>query len=173
MPQEQFAFTGRSNKISNILFSKAYISRAFTPNKQNIALSSNCKEYIAIWDTGATGSVITPRVVKECGLKTIGLSIRNTASGTEMANDYLVNLWLPNRMLIYNLRVAQMKIVGGVDILIGMDIINKGDLAISNLNGKTVFSFRMPSLECIDYVEKIQKIQTRKSIKKFKQPLSS
>jgi hypothetical protein len=36
-------------------------------------------------------------------------------------------------------------------MLIGMDVINYGDFAISNYNGKTTFSFRMPSLMKIDF----------------------
>ena len=31
------------------------------------------------------------------------------------------------------------------DVIIGMDVICKGDFAITNLNGKTTFSFRIPS----------------------------
>ena len=31
------------------------------------------------------------------------------------------------------------------DIIIGMDVISKGDLAVTNYEGKTVLSFREPS----------------------------
>ena len=34
-----------------------------------------------------------------------------------------------------------------------MDIISKGDFTVTNDNGKTVFTFRYPSLECIDFVK--------------------
>lgn len=37
------------------------------------------------------------------------------------------------------------------DVLIGMDIINQGDFAITNQNDKTMLSFRMPSRESIDF----------------------
>lgn len=39
----------------------------------------------------------------------------------------------------------------GIDVLIGMDVISKGDFAISNYNGKTQFSFRIPSQNDVDY----------------------
>jgi len=165
MPKGQFAFTGYCSKIARVLISEVYISKAFTPNKQITSLDKDCKKYYAIWDTGATGSAITSKVVMDCGLKTIGLSRVGTASGIGLANNYLVNLWLPNRMLVPNIRVTEGKIFGNTEILIGMDIINKGDFAISNLNGKTVFSFRMPSLECIDYVKKIKQLQSTKANK--------
>jgi hypothetical protein len=39
----------------------------------------------------------------------------------------------------------------GADILIGMDIMNQGDFAVTNLNGITRFSFRIPSMAAIDF----------------------
>ena len=39
----------------------------------------------------------------------------------------------------------------GFDILIGMDIINRGDFAVTNRNGKTMFSYRYPSMAAIDF----------------------
>ena len=36
-------------------------------------------------------------------------------------------------------------------MLIGMDIITLGDFAITNLNGQTVMSFRLPSSGRIDF----------------------
>ena len=41
----------------------------------------------------------------------------------------------------------------GAEILIGMDIINQGDFAVTNLNGITKFSFRVPSTAHLDFVE--------------------
>ena len=38
------------------------------------------------------------------------------------------------------------------DIIIGMDIISKGDFAVSNLNGKTSFSFRIPSFGTANFL---------------------
>ena len=37
------------------------------------------------------------------------------------------------------------------DIIIGMDTITRGDLAITNKNGETWFSFRIPSQEHIEF----------------------
>jgi hypothetical protein len=37
------------------------------------------------------------------------------------------------------------------DVVIGMDVIGKGDLAMTNLNDRTTFSFRIPSAEVIDF----------------------
>ena len=40
----------------------------------------------------------------------------------------------------------------GTDVLIGMDVINNGDFAVSNHGGVTKFSFRLPSQGHIDFV---------------------
>lgn len=52
--------------------------------------------------------------------------------------------------------VAQLPVTGNdlgdVDMLIGMDVISKGDFAVTNVGGITTFSFRIPSQETIDYV---------------------
>ena len=45
-----------------------------------------------------------------------------------------------------------------------MDIITRGDFAISNVNGETTFSFRLPSIRTIDFVkegEQIRNAQTK------------
>lgn len=40
-----------------------------------------------------------------------------------------------------------------------MDIITRGDFAITNVNGKTTFSFRFPSIGTIDFVDEGQKME--------------
>jgi hypothetical protein len=40
-------------------------------------------------------------------------------------------------------------------VLIGMDVIGSGDLAITNHNGKTTFTFRVPPCEEIDFVAEL------------------
>jgi hypothetical protein len=44
------------------------------------------------------------------------------------------------------------------DILIGMDIITLGDFAVSNFEGVTKFSFRVPSLSHIDFVVDVRDV---------------
>lgn len=63
----------------------------------------------------------------------------------------MINIALPNRVGFVNVRVT-LNALTGADVLIGMDIITRGDVAISNVNGNTVFSFRFPSLKEVDFV---------------------
>jgi uncharacterized protein YecA (UPF0149 family) len=41
---------------------------------------------------------------------------------------------------------------GHFGAIIGMDVINKGDLSISNMNGATWMTFRIPSVAAVDFV---------------------
>lgn len=124
--------------------------------RRSIPLTSLTKPlatFKAIWDTGATASVITQKVVDQLSLnlKPVGIAVVQTAAGAQKTEVYLVNLMLPNQVGFTQVRVTLAQIVG-TDVLIAMDIIATGDFAITNLNGKTVFSFRWPSSTKIDFV---------------------
>ena len=105
----------------------------------------------AIWDTGATASVITQKIVDALHLVPTGMTQVHHAHGKTMAEVYLVNVGLPNRVAFSGVRVTKGDLAS-CDVLIGMDIISQGDFAVSNHQGKTTFSFRIPSVEETDYV---------------------
>ena len=114
----------------------------------------------AIWDTGASGTVITQRVVEACGLRPIGMMKTFTANGERLSEVYLVRLALPNRLNVNALRVTHGELGPDTDVLIGMDIISHGDFAVTNQGGQTTFSFRYPSMQRIDFLASDkQKIQ--------------
>lgn len=118
-----------------------------------IHYNGNSIEVNALWDTGATSSCISDDVVARLGLVKTGFVPRYTPSGHDTASTYLVDITLPNDVQIPDLRVCDSKIgEQGIGMLIGMDIINKGDFMVSNYQGKTVFSFRMPSESVMDFV---------------------
>ena len=113
----------------------------------------------AIWDTGATHSVISQRVVDQCGLIPIGLVTSHHAQGkTENVPRFVVNIMLPNGVRFPGLPVILGDLLGG-DVLIGMDIISQGDFAVTNLDGITKFSYRYPSSADIDFVRE-HKVQS-------------
>ena len=97
----------------------------------------------ALWDTGATNSVIIPKLAKHLGLKPIDKTIVRGVNSEEEANVYLVDLILPNNVLFNNVKITESEFMGA-EILIGMNIIQNGDFAISNAKGKTRFSFCIP-----------------------------
>lgn len=107
---------------------------------------------VAQWDTGATGTCISKDVVKRCNLLPVGKVMVHTPSGTGIMNQYMINLVLNNEIRFKDFIVMDSEIGSqGIDVLIGMDIISMGDLAISNYAGRTLFSFRIPSQEHIEF----------------------
>jgi len=150
-PQTQtHSFTTIFDRITGALITDIHVTKAFYPEKKE-----KFEKPISIkglWDTGATGSVITQKVVDALQLKAISMTKVNTASGESIQPVYLVGIGLPNKIMFNHVRVTQAPLTGGFDVLVGMDIIHRGDFAITNHNGKTVFSFRIPSVKIIDFV---------------------
>ena len=93
----------------------------------------------AMWDTGALYTVVSKRVVAKLALAPIDSGIAYTVQGSYEAAVYLLDLMLPNRMLVKALRVSEGDF-DDCDILIGMDVIRLGDFSVTNLNN-TIFSF--------------------------------
>lgn len=107
----------------------------------------------AIWDTGATGTSITRAVAQGLGLVPTGLARVNTAAGIVEQATYTVDIRLNNGVTIQSITATEVAaLAGGCDALIGMDIISLGDFSITNHNGITCMSFRVPSCHEIDYV---------------------
>lgn len=127
---------------------------AFDPNKPPIPAHF---EFDAIWDTGASASVISQKVVQKCGLAPTGMVKAHSASGEYYCNTYLVSIGLPNQVGFPSVRVTEGTLINA-DILIGMDLIAMGDFVITNFEGKTVFSYRIPSVAKIDFVQDIKRM---------------
>lgn len=105
----------------------------------------------ALWDTGATHTVITQRVVDACGLVSDGPQKVYLAYGETITDKYVIDLSLPNGLRIDGLVVTRGDF-SGADLLIGMDVIAMGDFAVTNHAGQTKFTFRVPSQGGIDFV---------------------
>ena len=148
---------GRLNRIlTDISVSAAYDPSAPpTPAPNQIAAK-------ALWDTGATRSVISKELVKTLGLIAVGKTNVSHGGGDGEDKDvptYLVNIQLPNKVGFAGVLVTEFPPPkdGSFNIIVGMDIIGIGDLAITNVSGKTWMSFRTPSSEAIDYVADINR----------------
>ena len=143
------AFTVRCNAISRVL------------RTQHVGISNTrvlageqpkIRGYSAIWDTGATHTGITTRVVRECGLIPTSVVEVTGVHGTQRTNAYLIDVYLPNKVVVQEVAAVESPaLAGDDDVLIGMDIISLGDLAVSNFQDRTTFTFRMPSLAECDF----------------------
>jgi hypothetical protein len=146
------SFTVAAPRLVKVLATPVTVGPAFDPSAPISPPLQ--KQYVAIWDTGATASAITGRVVFECGLKQISIQEVHTASEKYLAEVYLISLALPNNVGFAAVRVTKGKLGGGFDVLVGMDVITQGDFAVTNHAGRTFFSFRCPSVSQIDFTGK-------------------
>ena len=107
-PGKYFAFTTRSNCRRNILANDVQVG-----NNQALAGKTALRPYKAIWDTGATHSVVTEKVATECGLipvtkaKVVGIHVER------ISNVYLIDLHLPNNVTVTELQVTEASSLSG------------------------------------------------------------
>ena len=67
------------------------------------------------------------------------------------ATNTIISRNIADALGLEPIQKAMIAGIGGNDIIIGMDTITRGDLAITNKNGETWFSFRIPSQEHIEF----------------------
>lgn len=99
-------------------------------------------EYRAKWDTGATSSAVSDRVAQERHLLSRGQRTVQTAASVVDLPVYLVNLTLPDIADIW-LPVLGSPLGPEGDVLIGMDIVMKGQLTIRQRRGEAQWSFAL------------------------------
>ena len=140
--------------MSTNAFTKSYTGISRKLDTEAIIEYNGCSEKVdAIWDTGATVTCVSMKVVSKLNLIPLGKQRIYTPAGEKVVSTYRVNIVLPNNVTAKNIVVCDSDIDGlKVGALIGMDIMNHGDFAVSNFNGKTAFTFRTPSQKKTDYV---------------------
>lgn len=141
-------FTKIFKGITREIITECGVSLPFAPSpglKQPPVIETK-----GLWDTGATGSVITKDLALKLGLKAVRTVESHHAGGSSTVNVYLINIFLPNQVCIPFVEVSEcIDTIGRFGILIGMDVFSKGDFALSHQAGDTIVSFRMPSIQAI------------------------
>ncbi|MGI6475657.1 MAG: retropepsin-like aspartic protease [Candidatus Dojkabacteria bacterium] len=165
----RFAFTSRYKGRSLCLINKINI----LPPRDFPDIKFSQRELKAIWDTGASHTCITEKLAQELKLIPISKRDTNTAGGIKIVNVYIVDIQLPNKLIIPSIQVSAVNLPNTADALIGMDIIGLGDFSVTNYQGNTVFSLRIPSCREIDYAYTVKESQKKKlSAKEKKQKKS-
>lgn len=138
-------FTQRNSDIVEAIISECRICPAV--DFRNGEIPSNVyTSHQALWDTGATNTLISSKVVKDLGLKPYGTSGFFSANGLVDTNVYEIHLAIPSAGVVCNV-LALEKDDENYDVVIGMDVISKGDFVLTNYDGHSTFSFRLPSQE--------------------------
>lgn len=114
--------------------------------------------FIALWDTGAEMSMVVPKVIATAELKPVAMHPIMGVDGVPRDRRlYPAVIWMPSigdgttanqqGATLHPVTVAGLEQdgqLGDIDILIGMDIIGRGDTAITVADGQGVFSYRTP-----------------------------
>lgn len=97
----------------------------------------------ADWDTGATTTIISERVVELLGLIPIGKTKISGINGIPvLTNEYCVDLKFSDDVSIQFVKVAEAPLLT-MDMLIGMNVINQGDFHLDFKDGNNLFTFEV------------------------------
>jgi predicted aspartyl protease len=129
-------------EIRNAIHSQVAVSQAPALEKNG---QCNYKDFKGLWDTGATHTVISARAVRLLRLMPVGKTRVLHAQGETTVPTYYIYVKLPGQIEVTGITALKGKL-SDVDVLIGMDIINRGDFFISNCDAKTTLLFRIPSV---------------------------
>ena len=133
----------------------------------NISDTSDGKGFnvMALWDTGATGSAITPSLAQKMNLIPINRVKVAGVNNVSMVDVAKVSIGLPNMVMVQEINVMICNLNQGFDMIIGMDIILLGDFSISNGGDKTLFTFALPPFENkTDHYEKAMAVNKRNKL---------
>ena len=121
-----------------------------------------CIKTFAVWDTGATHSVLSPKIVQELGLFPIDTCIVRGINHDQISDIVIASISLTSELFLTGRRFS-VNNIPGADVLLGMDIITMGDFVINNADGQTLFSFVIPSFkDKISFSKKADSINKKK-----------
>jgi hypothetical protein len=143
-----------SNKTEYLAFNERYgqiVPELKTPIKVSPvstltpALKDTSVMVNAIWDTGATCTVITHELQRQLNLYPVRKAIAKGVNSITKTDMVIISITLPNGAVIQGVTAMVADINSdGSHVLIGMDVITLGDFSISNTDSETVFSFAIP-----------------------------
>lgn len=157
---------------------KGIADKIITPITVKDVISQRQIQTNGLWDTGATSSAITKKAAQQLGLPAIAKTYVRGVHGVNEVNVYYIEIVLNNPKMTIKCKVTECNELsnsGNVDMLLGMNVISRGDFHISNFGGNTTMTFRVPSMEETDYVSelkeyakyfKIHEVQSKKGIEK-------
>ncbi len=148
------AFTLKADKPLRRIKFNVGVTRAI-PGDKGVA-QSQLTQYEAILDTASERSRVSRKVIEAQGLVLSG--------GNGHGAYYRADVYLPNMIRFAEVPVTEMPpdLQGEADCLIGMDILACADCCLSHKDKKMMFSFRVPPLGAIDFVEEHQRLHKGK-----------
>ena len=128
------------NIVNNQMLTSVFVFKPSSADRQNPVRAT------ALFDTGATGSCVTSRLVQELGLIPVSKSSVITANGIRACNNYKLKIGFPfpTPNNSYRVETPSEIIVSEIDdnenwqMIVGMDIIQQGVLVVDS--GNYIFS---------------------------------
>ncbi len=126
------------NGISNLLITPCTLNLSdYETNSPDLKIK---KGVSALWDTGATISVISTNLVQELGLIPIDVKrVSGFVGSSILAKSYIVDLEFGNLKIGFT-SVVEAPLIR-YDMIIGMDIMGMGDIHVTHPKLSTVFEF--------------------------------
>ena len=113
-----------------------------SPDFDNTSVDSNNVICKALIDTGAMCTCISSRVADFLSLQPTGTMIITGANNhSDLVNTHIVNLTLGGEIRFEMIKVPRLNMTDQ-DLIIGMDLISKGDMVLKNSSDGTVFMFQ-------------------------------
>jgi hypothetical protein len=152
------AFTIKANGRLQRIVTDIGVCAAFDPASPPDPLphKTACK---ALWDTGATKSLISKDLAAALKLPVVGATNLLHGGGTNVSPTYMVNFELPHGVTFRGALVAEFPAPTEFNVIVGMDVICMGDFSVTNVGGKTWVSFRTPPTTAIDYIIEVNQSQ--------------
>ncbi len=166
MPDVIHGFTFEASGVPNRIITPVRIA---PPSKKLDPNSSSVIQVNALWDTGASASVITPSAVKTLGLVSVGTRDVEGFGGVEASPVHIIDLFLSDLLAFTSLFVAEsVKDNGGFEFIIGMDVISAGDFSICQNGGNSVVSYQFPSTHRFDFGKEVLQRNVKVYLKALK-----
>ena len=125
-----------------------------TPPDGKEAPIESVAQFVAIINTAVVQSRIAKHIVARLGLEPLDQVPGIGKTGLEEDPRFQVDLYLPNQIRFTPMIMGSYdSLTQPFDCIIGMDILRFGDLSLSHVDGRTMFSFRVPSIAGVDYVK--------------------
>jgi len=133
----------------NSVTTSVRISRPFEPD--GLGQPPRPYQTSALWDTGSSHCLITKSLAQSLDLRPVRQARVMHHDGVTFFDVYFAALYVTRK---YYVEVALTETGAPSDnfeLIIGMDVISKGDFALTNQKDVMVFSFRLPSSTTIDF----------------------
>jgi hypothetical protein len=98
----------------------------------------------AIWDTGATSSMIAENIAHTLRLKPVGHTVIAGVHGVTNANTYCVDVKFNIGATVKGIKVAEASNTGGFGLLVGMDIIGRGKMYLDGTSDVLSVTVEIP-----------------------------